>query len=364
GTLVCYAKQEAKTCADYGYLSSCPSGQTGTAHSVKLGATTSTCYSDCQIVGCPDGYFKDDWGTTHPSPSDPIHALMEKVEHPTSKGCYKPECKKGYVEYTDGVKQLVKDKKISIPVSSTWGGMTCAAYQCTDGKTGNITNPDSTYFNVDKIESDGVVCSKISCAHPNRAHTLCGSKKKEGDLTCYYNPTYNVTVLNFMTSQDDHLSNLYVVGDMYGDGTASFFKGSDTEVIPTFNNANYNRYTDTGYKTFTSNGFSRIGVTTDTSARLVPDMVLSKLELKRGEYTITIDNPHSGCYEYSVEVWGGIKYSGRLYLKYLDNKTGTQTPWRVCTRRSPSYDSYCEKSDGTTWTGTQNVSADNLIQIP
>ncbi|MBP3687420.1 MAG: hypothetical protein J6J35_03540, partial [Alphaproteobacteria bacterium] len=52
GTLVCYAKQEAKTCADYGYLSSCPSGQTGTAHSVKLGATTSTCYSDCK------GYYK------------------------------------------------------------------------------------------------------------------------------------------------------------------------------------------------------------------------------------------------------------------------------------------------------------------
>ena len=48
GTLVCYAKQEAKTCADYGYVASCPSGQTGTAHSVKLGSTTSTCYSDCE----------------------------------------------------------------------------------------------------------------------------------------------------------------------------------------------------------------------------------------------------------------------------------------------------------------------------
>ncbi|MBP3687429.1 MAG: hypothetical protein J6J35_03585, partial [Alphaproteobacteria bacterium] len=48
GTLVCYAKQEAKTCADYGYVASCPTGQTGTAHSVKLGSTTSTCYSDCK----------------------------------------------------------------------------------------------------------------------------------------------------------------------------------------------------------------------------------------------------------------------------------------------------------------------------
>ncbi|MBP3688202.1 MAG: hypothetical protein J6J35_07580 [Alphaproteobacteria bacterium] len=48
GTLVCYAQQTAKTCSDYGYVDSCPSGQTGTAHSVKLGSTTSTCYSDCK----------------------------------------------------------------------------------------------------------------------------------------------------------------------------------------------------------------------------------------------------------------------------------------------------------------------------
>ncbi|MBO5284326.1 MAG: hypothetical protein J6B00_00450, partial [Alphaproteobacteria bacterium] len=54
GTLVCYAKQEAKTCADYGYVASCPSGQTGTAHSVKLGSTTGTCYSDCKA----DSYFE------------------------------------------------------------------------------------------------------------------------------------------------------------------------------------------------------------------------------------------------------------------------------------------------------------------
>ena len=48
GTLVCYAQQTAKTCSDYGYVASCPTGQSGTAHSVKLGSTTGTCYSDCE----------------------------------------------------------------------------------------------------------------------------------------------------------------------------------------------------------------------------------------------------------------------------------------------------------------------------
>ncbi|MBO5441889.1 MAG: hypothetical protein J6A09_04925, partial [Alphaproteobacteria bacterium] len=94
GTLVCYAKQEAKTCADYGYVASCPSGQTGTAHSVKLGATTSTCYSGCQASyfdltlkggtcssssnSCPfdisDGTVTSATGTNHESTHNNISA--------------------------------------------------------------------------------------------------------------------------------------------------------------------------------------------------------------------------------------------------------------------------------------------------
>ena len=80
---LCYTRT-LKTCKDYGFKSSIPSGQTCKDVSPRSGLT---CYKDCEEEGCPDGYYED----------VPDSSANNYINFSTSNGCYKPiSCKPGY----------------------------------------------------------------------------------------------------------------------------------------------------------------------------------------------------------------------------------------------------------------------------